>query len=83
MFLFMVTMLTGMCGSCRLRSVCMCFSLRQLCLPVCVGHACRLRNMCVCVCVSLYGDHAYVRVMLTEKCVLLFTATMLMCGHVD
>ena len=37
------------------------------------------------VCVSLCGDHAFVRVMSTEKyvcsvCAFLFTATMLLCG---
>ena len=40
--------------------------------------------MCV-VCVSLCGDHAFVRVMSTEKyvcsvCVFLFMVTMLLCG---
>ena len=50
--LFMATML--LCGSCRLRSVCMC-------MCICVVF------VCVCVLVSLYRDHAFVWVMLTEK----------------
>ena len=31
--------------------------------------SCRLRSVCACsVCASLYGDHAFVWVMSTEKC---------------
>ena len=64
----------ALCGSCRLRSVSVSVYLCSICVCTCVC-VLSLRRLCffagpvVCEvsCVSLYGDHAFVRVMSTEK----------------
>ena len=90
--LFMATMLLW--GSCQLRSVCVC---AYVCVCMCVlslwwPHFFASHVNWELSCVSLYGDHAFVRVMCTEKyiyvrvtwtekcLVYLFMVTMLLCG---